>query len=254
MLTSRKENPLVETVLVSPQPASEDNNTILAGWTYGLGKAVAFTTDAGERWTTSGRTRPTTTSSSARSSAGRCGPAGGSGKFTVATEVADGKVRVVVTALDKNDEFLNFLGMTGTAVGPDLKPLPTGDGADRAGPLRGHVSPSATPAATFMMISPGAGMAPIRTGVNVPYSDEFRDRATNDALLAQLAALTPKGGAPARLIEAAADGPPPLEQMLRSTPSATICPRPPAARTSGTSWCWRPAACSWPTYSSAACR
>ena len=58
-------------------------------------------------------------------------------------------------------------------------------------------------------------MAPIRTGVNVPYSDEFRDRATNDALLGQLAALTPKGGAPGQTIESAADAPAPLEQLLK---------------------------------------
>ena len=40
-------------------------------------------------------------------------PAGDSGKFTMATEVADGQVRVVVNALDKNDEFVNFLGHDG---------------------------------------------------------------------------------------------------------------------------------------------
>ena len=56
-------------------------------------------------------------------------------------------------------------------------------------------------------------MAPIRTGVTVPYSDEFRDLATNDALLGQLAALRPKGGAPGQVIEAAGAGPP-LEQLL----------------------------------------
>jgi uncharacterized membrane protein/Mg-chelatase subunit ChlD len=50
VLTSRKENPLVETLLTSPQPAGSDN-TILASWTYGLGKAAAFTSDAGSRWT-----------------------------------------------------------------------------------------------------------------------------------------------------------------------------------------------------------
>ena len=39
-------------------------------------------------------------------------PVNEEGKFTIATDVKDGKVRVVVTALDKNDEFLNFLNMT----------------------------------------------------------------------------------------------------------------------------------------------
>jgi hypothetical protein len=44
--------------------------------------------------------------------------------------------------------------------------------------------------------------------VTVPYSDEFRDLATNDALLGQLAALVPKGGAAGKVIEAAGEGPP----------------------------------------------
>jgi hypothetical protein len=37
-------------------------------------------------------------------------------------------------------------------------------------------------------------------GVNVPYSDEFRDRQTNEGLLKSLAALEPKQGAPGKLI------------------------------------------------------
>ncbi len=51
VLTSKKENPLVETVLLATKPGGEDNTTILAGWNYGLGRAVAFTTDAGLLWT-----------------------------------------------------------------------------------------------------------------------------------------------------------------------------------------------------------
>ena len=51
VLTDKKENPLVETLLVSPEPAGDKNNTVLASWTYGLGKAAVFTSDAGTRWT-----------------------------------------------------------------------------------------------------------------------------------------------------------------------------------------------------------
>ena len=39
----------------------------------------------------------------------------------MATDVKDGRVRVVVTALDQNDQFLNFLNMAGTATSPDPK-------------------------------------------------------------------------------------------------------------------------------------
>jgi hypothetical protein len=46
----------------------------------------------------------------------------------------------------------------------------------------------------FVTISPGQGKAPLLTGVNVPYSAEYRDRETNEPLLATLAGLRPKGG------------------------------------------------------------
>ena len=41
------------------------------------------------------------------------------------TDVQDGKVRIVVTALDKDDEFLNFLDMSASVAGPDMKPIDT---------------------------------------------------------------------------------------------------------------------------------
>ena len=51
-----------------------------------------------------------------------------------------------------------------------------------------------------MVVSPGAEMAPLRTGVNVPYSEEFRSREANEALLGQLPALEPKGGKAGKLL------------------------------------------------------
>ena len=41
----------------------------------------------------------------------------------------------------------------------------------------------------------------IKTGVNVPYSAEFRDRETNRGLLESLALFTPRGGQPGKLID-----------------------------------------------------
>lgn len=52
----------------------------------------------------------------------------------------------------------------------------------------------------FIMINPGSGKAPIRTGINVGYSDEFRDRETNRALLDYVASLTPAGGQPGKVL------------------------------------------------------
>ena len=45
-------------------------------------------------------------------------PVNEEGKFNVATDVKDGQVRVVVTALDKNDEFLNFSTCPAPALAP----------------------------------------------------------------------------------------------------------------------------------------
>ena len=42
----------------------------------------------------------------------------------------------------------------------------------------------------------GPGQAPVRAGVNVPYSAEFNDRRSNPGLLRSLAAIKPKGGQP----------------------------------------------------------
>src|SRR5262249_1469295 len=44
--TSAKESPLVEVPIVTPK-LPDDDFPILAHWTYGLGKGVAFTSDAG---------------------------------------------------------------------------------------------------------------------------------------------------------------------------------------------------------------
>ncbi|MDP6720442.1 MAG: VWA domain-containing protein, partial [Pirellulaceae bacterium] len=50
VMTTLKENPLVEVAAISPLPTDEKNSTILASWTYGLGRTAVLTTDAGHRW------------------------------------------------------------------------------------------------------------------------------------------------------------------------------------------------------------
>ena len=47
MRTTPKPSPLVEMPIVTPRFAEQDF-PLLAYWHYGLGKAVAFTSDAGE--------------------------------------------------------------------------------------------------------------------------------------------------------------------------------------------------------------
>ncbi len=209
--TSPKSNPLVEISLISPVPEGQDLNPILASWTYGLGKTVAFTTDAGKRWATAWTAWNNYDRLFSQIVRWSMRPSGDEGKFTVATDVQDGKVKVVVTALDKNDEFLNFLNMGSTVVGPDMKPIDFEIKQTAPGRYIGEFDARQT-GSYLVMVSPGPGKAPIRTGVSIPYSDEFRERATNDALLTAMAHLVPKNGQPGKIIEGADDGE--LEQQI----------------------------------------
>ena len=50
VLTQTKDSPLAQVLIQSPKPDTPENATILAAWTYGLGRAAVLTTDAGARW------------------------------------------------------------------------------------------------------------------------------------------------------------------------------------------------------------
>jgi uncharacterized membrane protein/Mg-chelatase subunit ChlD len=201
VLTNPKKNPLVEISLISPLPTGTDDNTILASWTYGLGRTAVFTTDAGKRWATSWTGWSGYDKLFSQMVRWSMRPTGESGKFTVSTDVQDGKVKVVVTALDKNDEFLNFLNLGSTVVGPDMKPIDLEIKQTAPGRYIGEFDARKT-GSYLLLISPGPGRTPIRTGVSIPYSDEFRERQTNEALLASIAATVPKQGKSGQLIDA----------------------------------------------------
>ena len=83
--------------------------------------------------------------------------------------------------------------MSAAAVGPESGRLRGQDRADRAGPLRRRIRGGQGGQLLRDRSVPGPGKAPIRAGVNVPYSAEFRDRETNVALLRKLAAQHAQG-------------------------------------------------------------
>jgi hypothetical protein len=66
----------------------------------------------------------------------------------------------------------------------------------------------------FIMLSPGPGRAPIRTGIDVPYSDEFRGLNTNTNLLETLAGLVPEGSDEGGEYIPAAEGMDEIEPLL----------------------------------------
>lgn len=201
--TSVKDSSLVEVIMRSPIPPNPKNSTILASWTYGLGRTAVFTSDAGHRWAnewTGWEQYDRFFSQLVRWS---MRPTGDTAGFNVATETKDGKTRVIVDALDKNDEFINARAMSGTAVTPGLESVPVAFEQVAPGRYVGEFD-SEQAGSYLLVVNPGGGQGIIRTGVNVGYSDEFRDRETNRPLLQSIAELQPQEGEPGRLIDAEA--------------------------------------------------
>jgi hypothetical protein len=198
-MTTLKENPLVDIQLVAPQLPDRRNATIMASWQFGLGRTVAFTTDGGKRWATqwTGWEHYDKLFSQMIRWASR--PSGDSGDFTIATHVKEDQIQVVITAMDQSSDFRNFLGMSSSVVGPDMEARELS--IDQTAPGRYVGTFEATQSGSyFVTVLPGPGEAPLRVGVNVPYSQEYRDRETNEALLDTLVNLKPEGGEPGRQI------------------------------------------------------
>lgn len=222
VLTTVKENSLVEVVLRSPEPAIEANSTVLAAWPYGLGKTVAFTSDAGHQfasnWTSWGQYDQFFSQMIRWSMR----PTGDTGNFSVATTVEDGKTRVVIDALDKDEEFINVASMGATVVGPDMQPVPLVIEQVAPGRYVGEFD-SMKPGSYMISVLPGGEQGMIRTGINVGYSEEFRDRETNLPLLETMANLTPTAGKPGVLVGASQNAmltgnPANLSNLLSSDP------------------------------------
>ncbi|MCA9169176.1 MAG: VWA domain-containing protein [Planctomycetales bacterium] len=223
VLTNVKKNPLVEVSLISPDPATEENATLLAAWTYGLGRTAVLTTDAGKRWADNWVQWEGYDKLFSQLVRWSMRPTGDQGSFTVATDYSEGKVRVVVTALDKNDELLNFLNMNASVVGPDMATNAISVQQTAPGRYVGEFAADQS-GSYFITLVPGGEHALIRTGVTVPYSAEFRELLTNRELLERLANREAKGGDSGQLIEGPMI-PGQIEPLLSSNPFRRDLPR-----------------------------
>lgn len=200
VMTTLKDNALVDAGMIAPVPAEHpENATLMATWTYGVGRTGVLTTDAGKRWTNNWTAWEGYDKFYSQLVRFMMRPTDNQGNFTVASEVKDGKVRVVVTATDEKDEYLNFLKLSGTAVDPEMESKDFQLRQIASGRYVGEFDADKS-GSYFLSILPGPGEAPIRTGANVPYSAEFRQQRLNSALVDALAALKPRGGEAGQVI------------------------------------------------------
>ncbi|TWT47588.1 VWA domain-containing protein [Botrimarina hoheduenensis] len=196
--TTVKDSSLVEVILRSPEPPNPESSTILATWNYGLGKVAAFTTDAGARWANDWTGWDGYAPFFSQMVRWSMRPTGDTGNFTLATEVEDGRARVILDALDKNEEFLELPAISGVAVQADGdRPL----SFSQVAPGRYVAEFEADQAGSYiLMVNPGPGQPMIRSGLSVGYSDEFRDRETNRPLLESIASLPAGNGEPGKVL------------------------------------------------------
>ncbi len=215
--TTPKASPLVEVPMQTPRFADQEF-PLLAYWHYGLGKAVAFTSDAGEpKFWARDWTR-----------AGAAGQGAMYGKFweqvidwslrptesrrlNMTTEYRDGKIRILVDARTDDNQPDVHLKLRGGITPPSQR-------ADDAGPKRElrftqtnsgqyEAEVKAEEAGSYFLSAQAVrtkkikgrdgqeheieeGVDSVRAGVTLPYSPEFAELASNTPLLERLRELT----------------------------------------------------------------
>jgi len=167
----------------------KENDPILAHWQHGLGKSVAFTSDAGQRWA---RAWPSWGNYKAfwEGHARWMMRPGGSTDMRVMTEDLGDKTRVVIEALDDKGERMNFIRFVSRVVGPGNASQPIELRQVGPGRYEGLFDSDKSGAyvANFKYIAPpdAPGGAPkegnLQAAVTRPFADEYRTLQDNGAL------------------------------------------------------------------------
>lgn len=173
----------------------QENDPILAAWQYGLGRSVAFTSDAAAKWAAAWVAWPAFRQFWEQHVRWAMRP-GGSADIRVTTEDRGETTLVTVEALDAAGERLNFLRFKGRVSGPggaseEIELRQTGPGryegtvrTDRAGAYVLNYR--------YLVLVEGgpAREGSVQAAVTRPFADEFRSLQDNAALLQQVASLT----------------------------------------------------------------
>ncbi|MCX7048370.1 MAG: VWA domain-containing protein [Candidatus Sumerlaeota bacterium] len=172
---------------------TDKGDPLFAHWRHGLGKTVAYTSDAKERWAKDwiswsrfSKFWAQTVRWALRKSFNR--------NFDVKMEIDGAEGKVIVDAVDDKGEFRNFLNVKGRVITPSLQP------ADvefrQTSPGRYEAPFKVTEAGAYMLgaqalAGAGADAGDLITGgVTLSYSPEFRNSSSNEPLLYRLCDLT----------------------------------------------------------------
>ncbi len=195
VLTSPKSDSRVQMPLV--RATSDGNDPVLAHWQEGLGKTVAFTSGYWPRWGQQWTQWPGFSKLWAQIVrwAMRQNPAS---DFDTFTRIEGDTGRIVVEALDKDASFLNGLALRTNVIRPDGTSEPAQ--FVQTAPGRYEATFPVTQTGQYIagvdvqQFNPETGghdrLGLIDTGLSIPFSPEFRELSTNEALLHQVADVT----------------------------------------------------------------
>ena len=180
-----------------PRPAAQvllaarDDDPLLASWRYGLGKAVAFTSDLSGRWGRNWVQWPSFARFIAQTARWTMRRGGGE-SFVPRFDWRGQRGEMHVDVLDRNDRFVNGLKLEASVAEP------SGSGRrvalEQVAPGRYHGEfPVPGPGRYIITYTGRAGDAAIGAstfGLAVPYSSEYLDLGADRRLLHEIAGLT----------------------------------------------------------------
>ena len=215
--TTPKPSPLVEIPIITPKFADQEF-PVLAYWHYGLGKAVAFTSDAGKpdfwsrQWVSGDGAREGIFAGFWEQVLGWVLRPVESGRLLMNTEYRDGKIKVVVEARTQDGKPDTSLRLRGGLTSPTGKAGEGGKKLDlrfvqkNSGMYEAEVK--AEEAGSYFLnaqatrtrkvkgrdgkehVVEDEGTDSVRAGVTLPYSPEFAELESNTALLDRIAEMT----------------------------------------------------------------
>lgn len=166
---------------------SKQDDPVLATWQYGLGKAVAFTSDARQRWAAGWL--PWSGYSKFWAQAVRWSMRGSTGGDLQTNVTIDkGRGKVSIEAVDEKGNFLNFLNPKARLVTPDYKGQDLA--LDQTGPGRYEATFDARQLGTYLVnirTQRGDKTTSQITGGVLPYSPEYGSVEPNRVLLSGVA-------------------------------------------------------------------
>ena len=186
VLTSRKQDPKV----VMPITAGKMQDPILAHWQAGLGRSVVFTSDATAIWAADwfgSGIYPKFWAQIVRGVRRPPMPA----NFEANTTIDGEKGKIVVEAVGKDGQYLNFENMEGTVLRPDMTTVPVKLNATGPGTYEGTFD--AKTAGNYVAAiqyngKDGHGVFP--TGAAMNSEPEYRELQSNDRILNEVASRT----------------------------------------------------------------